>query len=81
MTRAAVALLLAVAGAACGVKAPPRAPGGNDKAPPNDLFKPARDTGPVAPEPITVGPQAPAAPPAGADSPAAPPPPAQEPNR
>jgi hypothetical protein len=35
-------LLLALAGA-CGVKAPPRVSGSPDKAPPNDLFRPAED--------------------------------------
>jgi hypothetical protein len=65
-------LAVAVAVAGCGVKAPPRPPGGADKAPPHDLFKPTREPGPVAPEPITVGPQPPAAPPSGAAAAGAP---------
>jgi hypothetical protein len=35
---AAVVLLAALS--ACGVKAPPRASGASEQAPPNDLFKP-----------------------------------------
>jgi hypothetical protein len=71
VTRAGWALLLAVAGAACGVKAPPRAAGSADAAPPNDLFRPTRDPGPVPPEPILVGPLKPGDPAAGTGEPAA----------
>ena len=38
-----LALLLAAALGGCGVKAPPRASGAPDHAPPNDLFRPAGD--------------------------------------
>jgi hypothetical protein len=45
MSRALAAILLAAALGACGVKAPPRASGVPAHAPPNELFKPAEDSG------------------------------------
>jgi hypothetical protein len=41
--RATTAALLLGALAACGVKAPPRAAGAPDQAPPSDLFRPVDD--------------------------------------
>ena len=44
--RAAAALLVAALLAACGVKAPPKAAGAPEKAPPSDVFKPPRESHP-----------------------------------
>lgn len=44
--RLAAGALLAALLAACGVKAPPRPPGAPEKAPPHDVFQPAREARP-----------------------------------
>jgi len=41
--RALAAVLLVAGLGACGVKAPPRAAGAQDHAPPHDLFRPVED--------------------------------------
>jgi ABC-type uncharacterized transport system auxiliary subunit len=44
--RLAAAALLAALLAACGVKAPPKAAGAPEKAPPSDVFQPPREPRP-----------------------------------
>jgi hypothetical protein len=84
--RSTAAVLLAGALAACGVKAPPRAAGAPDQAPPSDLFRPVDDPGQPGvdfirtSEEVVAPPPEPVAP-AGAVTPATPAAPAEETSR